>query len=672
MLQDPNALLRDTGIDNPILPKDGIVEEHDPLSIDIEDAELVKVLEKRIETSEQFFDGDRYRLSLRRERNERYLFGRQIAAAEKASKYRPYEAKYQDNALYEIEASIKPVALSRMPDMIVTPGSNKPQSEETAKQISLIVDTDIKKRENRKVLSLAFKHLPVFFTGIIKVRWNPELGEFGDYEFYNVYPENIVFDEQCPVNNVDKMDFFAEAMKMSVKSVFMRFPGKEAEFIKELNKMGVKVKDPDEWSNMATTVKIWEVWFTWYKKLDEGKYERIEGVLWKFGDCILKKMRNPNYDYEGQEKYFTYEVPEDAKTKREATPEELMIAAVSGEMPENLKKETVYRNYFDMPHKPYYMMGYDQWGKVAIDETSRIEQNIHNQENMDNIGKRIIEKLKDRGKHIFSKDSGLQGKDIERMDLNNPDQDLLVDGNVNNVHGYIQPIEPTSQEFTEIKMARERMFGLAGAQNLTGQLQTDVATSNQIAREANFTRVDDLTEDTINSAAEWMAGWIMQMIKLRYTEEHMRRILGGSKGSFTFVSLKSDMIEDGMEVKIKASGTDKQKRQNNAINMAKMKMIDPLTFYQDMDLNDPEGRTKKMMLFTSDPQGYMMQYVMNMTPEQGAQALINAPMDGQPAQPSIVPSSPTTAPQNPSVANPSVVPTEPPVQVTASPENGLL
>jgi len=662
MLQDPYSLLKSAGIENSVQPRDGIVEEHDPLSINIDDSDLVTVLDKRITTSQQFFNSDKYLLDIRRRKNEQYRFGRQVSANEQASRYRPYEVRYQDNALYEIESSIKPVALSRLPDMIITPGRETPESKETARQLSLIVNDDIKKQNNRRVLATAFSHLPVYFTGIIKVRWNPEKGEHGDYEFYNVLPENVVIDEQCPINDADKMDFIAEAMKISVQGVIMRFPEKEKEFIAELKKQGVSIKEGEDWKKMATTVKIWEVWFTWYKKNSETEWERIEGVLWKFGDCILKKMRNPNFDYEGQTKYFTYQEPENNLTKRESTPEEMQIAAMAGVLPVDMKKETIYRNYFDAPHKPYYFMGYDQWGKVAYDETSRIEQNIYNQKNVDDIGKRIIEKLKDRGKHVFSTDSGLQGKHLERMDLNNPDQDLLVDGDVNKVHGYIAPIQPTSQEFTEIKLARDRMFSLAGAQNLNGQLQTDVATSNQIAREANFTRVDDLAETTINPAAEWMAQWVMQMIKLRYTEEHMRKILGGTKGTATFIALKSDMIEDGMEVHIKASGTDKKRRQNNALEMARLKLIDPLTFYEDMDMSDPQGRTEKLMMLQTDPQGYMMKYVMNMTPEQASAALMNQP-------PTVVPGE---QPVNPSPVNTEEIPVEPPLGVSASPDNGIV
>jgi len=665
MLQNPTQLIKD---DNPIEAKEGIIQEADPLSIDIEDSELARVLEKRITDSKKYFNSV-YQLDIRREKNETYLLGRQIGKNEKANKLRGYEARYQDNALYEIEASIKPVALSRMPNLIVTPGNPSPEAKESAKNISLIVDSDIKTRQTRKVLGMGFKHLPIYFTGIIKCIWNPELD---DYEFINIHPNNIVVDEQCPINDVDYMSFVAEAVKTTPQQIIMRFPKKETEFIEEMNKQGVKIKQGEDWKLMATSLKYWEVWFTWYKKAEENQYERIEGLLWKYGDIILKKMKNPNYDYEGEKKFFTYD--EVTGEKHESKENELAAAAIGPMMglpTPNIQQETIYRNYFDMPHKPYYFMGYDQLGKIAYDETSRIEQNIYNQENIDTIGKRIIEKLKDRGKHIFSKEAGLTGKDLERMDMNNPDQDILAEGDVNKVHAWMQPPQPSQPEFAEIKMARERMFTLAGATNLSGILQSNVATSNQIAREANFSRIDDITEETINAAAEWMARWTLQMIKLRYSQEKMRKILG-SKGTTTFLKIKSDMIDDGMEVHIKASGSDKQKRSNLAIDLAKLKSIDPLSLFEDLDLNDPEGRTEKLLMLSTDPQGYLMKFVMNLTPEEAAAKLNAQPMPGQPAGPEAPRppfiNPPQTNPQQPIPGNTAQAPVAPPTGVAASPQ----
>ena len=118
------------------------------------------------------------------------------------------------------------------------------------------------------------------------------------------------------------------------------------------------------------------------------KWKQIRGVIWKYNKCILKKIKNPNFDYVGEEQDIIYEDPSDEATKREVTDGERFMAAAMG-TPLNANKETVYRNYFDMPRVPYYMMTYDQWGKIAYDETSRIEQNLRNQQNMDKRGKSL-------------------------------------------------------------------------------------------------------------------------------------------------------------------------------------------------------------------------------------------------------------------------------------------
>ena len=76
-----------------------------------------------------------------------------------------------------------------------------------------------------------------------------------------------------------------------------------------------------------------------------------------------------------------------------------------------------------------------------------------------------------------------------------------------------------------------------------------------------------------------MARAALQLIKLRYTEEHFVRDLGDD-GKTTFQKIHRDMIEDGMEVNITASGTDKLKAERRAMDMARMKLIDPHTFYR--------------------------------------------------------------------------------------------
>lgn len=597
-----DKLLANQSIDNTLNPEESIIIPIDPLTLELDEKELVRIADANIEESRRFFKL-KYNLYDRRKKNEIYLFGRQISEQSKRHPYKQYEAKYLDNALYEIEASLKPLAMSRLPDMIVTPGNDTEESGKTAEDVTEILDTDIKKRENRIVLGLAFKHNPVYYVGVIKARWNPEIN---DFVFEVVHPDYIDVDQTCGTKNADDMKWISQTIPISVQECLMRFPSKKKDLIEQLRNDGLPVEEDGSMptKTLLSEIKIREVWFDWYKQKDD-EWEKICGVMWKYKDVILKKMKNPNYDYKGETKYFTHEIPDDKSTKKEISEEEMMMAMMTGQIPENMTQEQVYRNYFDRPHKPYFFVGYDQWGKIPYDETSRIEQNIRNQENLDKRGKSIVDKLTSRIKHVFSKESGLKADDILKMDLDDPRQDLLVEGEVNKVHTVIAPERPDPAEFKDLDDTRNRMYSIAGATAIRGQLQSDVATTNQIAREADFTRADDLVEDTINAACEWMAEWSLHFIKLRYTEDHFRKILGGKDGKITFYKINKDLIEDGMEVKIKASGTDKLKTQKTAMDMAGMQMIDPLTLYRDMGLTDPEGRTEKLLMFSADPASYL-------------------------------------------------------------------
>jgi len=631
--------------DYTIIEDESILQISDPISLDIDDDELFKIVDKRVDDSKKWFD-QKYNLTERRKKNECFLFGKQLDGADKDHKLKDYETRYLDNALYEIEASIKPIAMSKLPDMMVLPNKDDPEAKETAENITTIVDSDIKTRENRKTLGLAFKHLPVYFTGIIKARWNSEKN---DFEFLNVHPNNIVVDHTCSTSNADDMKFICEFVPVTVQELLMIFPNKKEDFLKALHKNGVIADDKTlTYKEKATEIKMRELWFTWY---DDGKKaeaaiknesKKVNAVLWKYEDVIFKKIKNPNFDWEGYNEFFTY----DGMTKVKVSDEELQTRMAFGDT-EGITVEKIFRNYFDQPRKPYYFMGYDQWGKIPYDETSRIEQNLRNQENLDERGKSIMEKLKNKGKHIFSKKGGIKAEDVERMDMDNPKQDLLVDDDVQKVHAFIQPTMPTSQEFADLNNTRDRMYALAGASAVRGQIQSDVATTNQIAREADFTRADDLVEDTINAAAEWMAQWEMQFIKLRYTEEHFRKILG-QRGVVTFIKLKNDMIEDGMEVMIKASGTDKLKAQKNAVQMAQLgaPFCNPLDFFNDMGIDDAEGRTERGLVFASNPEMYLMQFVKKQTIPQMADTLSGAAPQEQPQSMPVQPEQAQATPMD--------------------------
>ncbi len=654
-------LLTEPYISNPIIGQEMIVQQESPLTLTLDDTDFWETSDRWSQSYKVFYSSQ-YNLFERRKKNEMYLFGQQLTEQEKNNELKEYEPRYGDNALWEIESTIKPLAVQSIPDLIITPPSEQADPQ-VSEELTKIVDSQNKSEEIRTLMGLATKHLPIYFTAVIKCRWNPAID---DYEFYIVHPNDIEADEVCRSNDADKMKKITEYLSLTVQEAFMRFPQKKQELLKRLRADGLVLGEEEpKTKDLQSTFKIKEIWCDWPMKktitkedgTTETGWEIVSMVAWKYKDVVLLKMRNPNFDWEGEEKLFTYDDPSDANTKRELTEEELLSAVAMGVMPPNLSKERVYHNYFSNPRKPYYFFGYDQYHKQPYDETSRIEQNLRNQENLDSLGKQIIQTLRNRVKHIFSKDGGLKAEDLEKMDLEDPTQHILIEGEVGKTHGIVSPERPDSAEFAALDQQRQRMYGMAGAAAVRGQIQSDVATTNQIAREGDFSRADDLVADTVNPACQWIAEWSLQMIKLRYTSEKMFKLFG-DKGALVYLKLNRDKVSDGMEVMIKASSTDKLKAAKEANDMAAISYIDPFNYYKDTGKDDPEGRTEDLILFQNDPPSYLAKIKgLGSTPQQLVDSM-NGPGASEQlmAQDQAVPE----APQNPTPTDTAQVPALPP------------
>jgi len=637
----------------------------DPLALDIPDDKLVEIVDKWIEDTRAFYT-EEYDLYEVRKRNEIYRFGRQVSMLDKQKKLKDYEARVMDNVLYEIERTEKPLALSQLPDLIVSPGNNTDQSKQLAELITEVVNSDLQKEENRKVLAMAWQHRPVYRVGCIKCVWNPEaFGGLGDYEFIYVHPDAVDFDHHATEADADKMTYVSHKVSLTVEKVLMRFPTAKEKFLDELRKQGVMGKNDSDpsWKSLATPIDIREVFFTDYEKAVEGKWKRVEGVLWKYRTCLLKKSKNPYFDYAGETQYFSYDDPMLKSSRKKLSMNDMQQSLMTGQVPPNTQEEQVYHNFFDSPKKPWFFMVYDQWGKQPMDETTHLEQNIYNQDALDSMNKQIQETLKKKGHHIWSKMSGLTAAMVKQMDHNNPNEDYMVNGIPQQQHEFIPPERPEPQEFQDLDRIHDRMYAIASATSIRGEVKDEAVTNNQIGRESNYTVMDDMVEETINKAAQWMAGWAMHQIKTRYTKEHFRKILG-KKGEWVFLQVHQDFVEDGQDVMIKASGTDKLRKQNNALNLAKMGQIDPLSLYEDMDLDDPEGRTAKMIAFKSDMPLYLSAFVetaATSTP-QLAQKLMALTQQGQasPGQPPGASGQPNpNGPAGPSTNNTQAVASNP-------------
>lgn len=573
----------------------------DPLLITIDDDELDRVIDVRKEYAESKYK--EIDLKNRQNKNLDYLLGKHDANDDR--KLKDYQARYMDNVIYESEAYIKPIALSRLPDLLVK--ANSSENEQVADDITEIINSEIRKRENRKVINVAHRHLPIFFIGAVKYRWDPTKGSNGDYKFEFVHPQDLVLD-WVPSNNPDDMGFIIHVNRMTLKEAIIRWPRKKDALLKAVFGTNTQAQEVSRQKGYATRIDIEEIWFSWLSD-EEKEPRREEFCLWRYkgsSSVILAKTKNPNYDYAGHIEFVT---TDENGNERMLNQQELMELAF-GMSSISVQPKRVYRNYHEQPRKPFIFINYDWLGDMPVDNTSRIEQVLLLQDNIDIRGRQITDIANtSRGKDIYSAESGMTKSDVERIDPLNPRQNLFVKEDIDKSFRHIPSEQPSPALFQEQDINRNRIFAKMGVNSTTrGQIETDTATTAQIARETDFGRIDDLVEDTINYLAEEMARAAMHMIKLRYTQEHIVKIVG-KNGKITYKTISSDMIDDGMEVTVFASGTDKVMRKREAYERAGMNLTDPLTFFEDTEASDPKGRTKRLLLYLSNPAQYLMEEV---------------------------------------------------------------
>jgi len=598
--------------------------QQDPLKLDIDDKSFVSVMDDLIAKSKEYFKS--INLPERRKRNEEYFLGRLVDNAEKNKEFKKYNARYQDNLIFEAEGTLKAVAVSRVPDMIVKPGNDSEESRIVAEELSKVLNNRFKKRKIRNALGTAYIHRPIYFTGILKARWDSKLGKSGDYTFDVIHPNNIDIDYTA--TSEDDLNWICHTYEMMVKEVLMKWPDKKEALFNEL-KWDQNVEQSEK--RLATKIKINEIWFTWYKK-ENDKWVQLEGVAWKYKNVVFDKIKHPYWDWEGETNYFTYDV--ETKGKKPLSEEEVRNSMIYGE-PLNVMSERVYHNHFDRPRKPFKFMTHEGIKTMVYDETSRIEQSLWLQDNVNIRGKQITELANTaKGKNVFSTESGLTAEDVAQIDMADPNSDILISGDLSQVHTFIPGTQPTAALFQEQEQNRQRVFTKMGTNAALRGLRQgeDTATQTQIFKESDYTRIDDEVEDTINACAEWMADWSMQFMKLFYTEEHLEKLVG-KNGKMVFTKITRDLIEDGMEVEVSASSVDKLRRKSEAFQLVGMAMIDPVTFFRDIEASDPEGRAKALMMFQTQPQMYFQEYIEGKTVEELTQELPQMPVEGTPVSP---------------------------------------
>lgn len=579
-----------------------IIEEKDGFSLEIEDLELADIIDARINSAETHWMS--LDIDERREKLLSYLVGEQLEEKE----LHTVQTKHIENVFWEAYVRNRSILMSRIPDIIVKEG--KSDDEDAAKLLTEIANNDIAKEKNAQTLAIAALSRPFNFFGVIKVIWD-KVNK--NYKFIPLNPANIVLDNT--VVDPDDARFIGEYVDTTLEEIIMRFPKKADEF---LSYIGTEKKFEGDWKKsrkkMATPIKILEVWFKEYVKetnpeTGEENYKQITAVVWKYKDVILGKMKHPFWDYNGTTRYFKMEEEE----KKELTQEEIMKIVFDDENDENVISQKYYANYLKSPEFPYYIMRLNNTDSCLIDITTDYEQIIGHQDSINRQGIQIDEmNARTVGVHVFSADA-LEKSDIENLDPRNFNEAIVVPGReLGKVHTHIKYDPAPAQLYNSQGRTRSIAFEMVSLNPTTRGVREsgdETLGARQMMREQDFGVLDYEVTRTINPAAQWMARWMLQMIKRFYRTPQYRDHLGGEDGKRLQIAITQDLVQDGMIVEVSASSVDKMQKKRMAITNAEAGMTDPLTYFEDTDQSDPKERAKRVLIFKSSPELYAQQYL---------------------------------------------------------------
>ena len=139
-------------IDNPFVPKEGLISAQDPIALNIEDKKLIEIIDEWVDENKKKFNSE-YDLDTRRKENEKYYFGRQLKEKDKKGEVKTYQSRYINNEIWESEAHLKPLALSKLPDFKVTTTNEMDESKQSADDLTEVVNTDMKSRKRRECVA---------------------------------------------------------------------------------------------------------------------------------------------------------------------------------------------------------------------------------------------------------------------------------------------------------------------------------------------------------------------------------------------------------------------------------------------------------------------------------------------------------------------------------------
>lgn len=537
------------------------------LDLSLQDDDILKLIKDPVITSEDYWEN---------------TFGLKNAREDNMGMWLPkhWEDKtvydYQEDSLYEdprvfvSTETIVSTVNARIPQVEVMPAQDTITSLQLAKDMQKTAQAYTKRYNVIDLFRLSVRNLMIKRIAYIKLRFDENKGKNGEIVSEFVPAEDVITDKDARYGEIPRFQAHKIRNK-TVEELVSMFPDSEQKILKligasRVDKKGNRVMYK---TMLAKKLQLYEVWF---KYLEDNETKSGVALVDENFQEVLDKIPNPNWNYE--------------------------------------EEDDSVSNLLDEPAPPFIPINYLNDGTSYIDQTTLIEQAASMQRILDKRGFQIMENADQAGGGLVFNTNMIKKSDISKLS-GSPDERIGVKGNVRDAVVRVQP-PPLPNYVIEDKMdARNEIDNIFATHDISRGERSKNQTLGQdvMQQQQDVTRMDDIARAVEGMATRYYR-YLFQMMKVYYTEDHYFKAQG-EDGQFDFVVMRSDLIEDGVDIEVSAGSMmpiNKQSQQKWVGDLLGAGMIDPLTVYEVMSggyLPSPQKMLERFMLFKTDPFTFM-------------------------------------------------------------------
>lgn len=553
----------------------------DELRLDMDDEELI-ALKKKWEVAWEPYEKDILQIQ---SENEKYWIGQQHPGLQ----YRPTERPLTDNLIFESLETYLPLATKNNPEPIVE-GDGTDEGTEQAKISEKYLSHLSKKLVFKEAIKTVARYWATYLLGVGKIGWS-----YADNEIsFNVpRPQRLILDPDATINYRMEYEgkYIGEVRKDTGEYLLERFakkkvpPAEDSEIVeKGLEKNEAYDEDIynaifEECQGKFGTEIQYQEWWT-------PKY-----VFWTLKKNVLGKSKNPHWNYQGKPQTIT-----------DPTGKQIRIP-------------TEPKNHFKQPKMPYMFLSVFNIGKHPHDDTTLITQNLSKQDVI-NKRQRQIDKNVDwmnGGWAISGERSGLtRDEATNAVDAARKGGGIWVpQGDVNaavvRLTGTGLPAD-VFQNLNDMRQEVRNSFGTAGTAPQSVK-QEGTMGGKILLKTADGDRMSGIST-RLETFAEQFYNWCLQLICVYYTEPHKATIVGESLTQES-IQIDNQTITSELTVTVKDGSLvpkDPIVEANQAADLGREGLIDPLTFFQKLDFANPKESAERFILYKANLPAYVQKY----------------------------------------------------------------